>query len=61
MGHAKTYCCCTGVLVSELQPKILICLIDDPSDKATGNLLYCCYMTIRIRGVCWVTEFIVLL
>lgn len=48
-------------VVPDLQSKILICLIEGPSDKATGNLLYCCYMTIRIRGVCWVTESINLL
>ena len=50
MGHVKTHYCCTGVLVLDLQSKIFICLIEDPSEKATGNLLYCCYMTVRIKG-----------
>lgn len=61
MGHAKTHYCCTEVLVLDLQSKIFICLLEDPSDKATGNLLYCCYTTVGIKGICWVTESIILL
>jgi len=61
MGHAKSHYSCAGVLGLGLQSKIFICVVEDPSDKATGNLLYCCYMTVGIRGICWVTESIILL
>lgn len=61
MEHAKTRYCCAGVLGLDLPSETFICLIEDPSDKATGNLLYCCYMAVRIKGICWVTESIILL
>lgn len=35
--------------------------MEDPSDKAAGNLLYCCSTTAGIKGTCWVTESITLL
>lgn len=61
MEHAKTRYCCAGVLGLDLPSETFICLIEDPSDKATGNVLYCCYMAVRIKGICWVTESIILL